>query len=682
MFVLTRLKGITPPQYLLSALFWRMLLLGLEFIRKFRDFPLSRTADKNPNWLNSMNISSETRFDVLVIGGGHAGSEAALASARMGCKTALMTFSRDTIGQMSCNPAIGGLGKGQLVKEIDALFGEMGLAIDETGIQFRTLNASKGPAVRSSRAQADRDQYKARILKGCLECENLTIIEAAAGKLELSGDTVLGCHTEDGVFISAKETIITAGTFLRGLMHTGETKTVGGRVGEKASYSLSDSLASLGLRMGRMKTGTPPRFSLKSIDLSKTIEQPGDEPIRPFSFRTDKIERRQIPCYITQTTKSAHDIIAANVERSPMFNGQIQSSGPRYCPSIEDKVFRFRDKLSHNIFLEPEGYESDLVYPNGISTSLPADVQESFIREIPGLKDVQFLKYGYAVEYDHVDPTELDHSLAPKSLKGVFFAGQVNGTSGYEEAGAQGLMAGINAALRVKGQPPLILTRDTSYIAVMIDDLVSLGVSEPYRMFTSRAEYRLQLREDNADVRLTPLARELGLVPESEWRRYSERQERIEAERKRFQKSAIKPTAENNLWLKELESAEILDAFKLEEIIRRPEMSYAKLNSRFPGEVSLTLRESERLETELKFSGYLTRQHEEVERLRRMENVCIPAGFSYTALKNLSIEVREKLERVRPGTLGQASRISGVTPAALSLLAVFLRKGDSENIPA
>lgn len=617
-----------------------------------------------------------------MIGGGHAGTEAALASARMGARTALMTFSRDTIGQMSCNPAIGGLGKGQLVKEIDALFGEMGLAIDATGVQFRTLNASKGPAVRSSRAQADRDSYKARVLSACELCPNLTIIEAAAGKLEVQGERVLGCYTEDGVFIEARETVITAGTFLRGLMHTGEEKTAGGRVGEKASYSLSDSLTSLGLRMGRMKTGTPPRFSLKSIDLSQTTEQPGDTPIRPFSFRTDKIERRQISCYITNTSGAAHEIIAQNVERSPMFNGQIQSRGPRYCPSIEDKIFRFRDKESHNIFLEPEGYESDIVYPNGISTSLPADVQESFVREIPGLRDVVFLKYGYAVEYDHVDPTELDHTLAPKSLKGIFFAGQVNGTSGYEEAGAQGLIAGINAALRAHGKPPFILTRDTAYIAVMIDDLVSLGVSEPYRMFTSRAEYRLHLREDNADVRLTPLARKLGLVTDDEWRKFEERCERVERERTRFKREAAKPTVETNTWLRELGSAELFDAMKLGELIRRPELSYDQLVTRYPGEEQLSTRESERLETELKFAGYLERQEEEIQRLKRMENVCIPDGFQYSALKNLSIEVREKLETVRPRTLGQASRISGVTPAAVSLIAVYLRKFNSPSAVA
>lgn len=622
-----------------------------------------------------MGSSIDTSYDVLVIGGGHAGSEAALAAARMGCKTALLSFSRDTIGQMSCNPAIGGLGKGQLVKEIDALFGEMGLAIDETGIQFRTLNASKGPAVRSSRAQADRDLYKARILSSCDETANLTIIAAPAGRLEVRGDRVLGVHTEDGVFIRAKETVITAGTFLRGLMHTGEAKTEGGRVGEKASYTLSDSIKDLGLRMGRMKTGTPARFSLRSIDLSKTVEQPGDYPIQPFSFRTDKIERRQIPCYITNTTKAAHEIIAANVERSPMFNGQIKSTGPRYCPSIEDKVFRFRDKETHNIFLEPEGYESDIVYPNGISTSLPADVQEAFVREIPGLEKVVFLKYGYAVEYDHIDPTELDHTLAPKAIKGLFFAGQVNGTSGYEEAGAQGQIAGINAACRVLGFEPFVLTRDSSYIAVMIDDLVSLGVNEPYRMFTSRAEYRLQLREDNADRRLTLLARKLGLVPDADWRTFNDRQDRIEGEKKRFKKTTVKPNAETNSWLRELSSSELLDSLSFEELIRRPEISYQAIAERFPPEESLSIREIQTLETELKFAGYLERQQAEVERLKRMEDVCIPDGFSYLAIKNLSVEVREKLETVRPRTLGQASRISGVTPAAVSLLAVFLRKG-------
>ena len=628
------------------------------------------------------NRLSGNGYDVLVVGGGHAGTEAALAAARMGCRTALMSFHRSTIGQMSCNPAIGGLGKGQLVKEIDALFGEMGVAIDETGIQFRTLNGSKGPAVRSSRAQADRDLYKARILRACEECPNLDIIEAAAGALDFDGKRVKGIFTEDGVLISARETVITTGTFLRGLMHTGEERSPGGRVGEKASYKLSDSIASLGLRMGRMKTGTPARFSLRSIDLSKTTEQPGDYPIVPFSFRTDKIERKQISCYITHTTPEAHDIIASNVARSPMFNGQITSHGPRYCPSIEDKVFRFKDKPTHNIFLEPEGFTSDIVYPNGISTSLPADVQEAFVRKIPGLEDVVFLRYGYAVEYDHIDPTELDHTLKPKSLEGISFAGQINGTSGYEEAAAQGLIAGINAACRVLERDPVILTRDSSYIAVMIDDLVSLGVSEPYRMFTSRAEYRLHLREDNANVRLTPLARKLGLVPDADWRQFCQSEERIEKERLRLQKTTVKPNADGNSWLKELGSAQIYDSIPLAELIRRPELNYDRLLGRYPAESHLTDREKGRLETELKFAGYLTRQTEEIERMKRMEDVSIPYGFSYSALKTLSVEVREKLQTVQPRTLGQAARISGVTPAALSILAVYLRKGGSNSAGA
>jgi tRNA uridine 5-carboxymethylaminomethyl modification enzyme len=639
-------------------------------------FSLFMLAKRWQNLSNEMTQNS-TSFDVIVVGGGHAGSEAALVSARLGCKTALLTFDASRIGQMSCNPAIGGLGKGQLVKEIDALFGEMGRAIDETGIQFRTLNSSKGPAVRSSRAQADRDLYRARIIKACRECENLTIIEAAGGSLLRDGSTITGITTEAGLALTAKATVLTTGTFLRGLMHTGETKTIGGRVGEKAAYSLSDSIRDLGLRMGRMKTGTPPRIRLSSIDFSKTTEQPGDTPIRPFSFRTASINRPQISCWVTATNQQTHEIIAANVERSPIFNGQIESCGPRYCPSIEDKVHRFKDKLTHNIFLEPEGFDSDIVYPNGISTSLPAEVQDAFVRSIVGLENCEILQHGYAVEYDHVDPTELELSLKPKTLQGIYMAGQINGTSGYEEAGAQGILAGINAAMHALEREPFIIGREQGYIGVMIDDLTTIGVMEPYRMFTSRAEYRLHLREDNADSRLTPLARALGLVSEPDWKAFCEKEERLEKEKIRLNKTVVKPTAETNDWLLELNSAELYDAISLDALLRRPEITYKLISEKYPTIDSLSLLESERVETEIKFEGYLRRQLQDIERTRKMEDAKIPLEFCYENLKGLSIEVKHRLNQVKPQTLGQASRISGVTPAAVSLLAIYLKRGQN-----
>ncbi len=626
--------------------------------------------------ISSSGQSENSPFQVVVVGGGHAGSEAALAAARLGLRTALVSFKRETIGQMSCNPAIGGLGKGQLVKEIDALFGEMGRAIDDTGIQFRTLNSSKGPAVQSSRAQADRFLYRARILQACESCPNLTIVEGAAGRIDIKNGRVCGLWTEDGRYLAASALVITTGTFLRGLMHTGETKTDGGRVGENASYSLSDSIRDLGLRMGRMKTGTPPRIRLQSIDFSKTTEQPGDYPIRPFSFRSGKIERQQISCWITSTNEQTHQIIADNVERSPMFNGQIQSSGPRYCPSIEDKVFRFRDKLTHNIFLEPEGFDSEVVYPNGISTSLPVDVQERFVRSIPGLENCQIIQPGYAVEYDHVDPTELDATLAVKSLSGLFLAGQINGTSGYEEAGAQGIIAGINAALFVRAQAPFVLRRDQAYIGVMIDDLITRGTIEPYRMFTSRAEYRLHLREDNADARLTPFAYDLGLVTAEDWAVYCARQERIEKEKARLEATLIKPIEATNEWLRSVKSAEILDAMTLATLLRRPEIGYQTVNAAYPAVAPLEENEWKRLETEVKFSGYLNRQNADIERLKKMEHARIPSDFCYTSIKGLSTEVRNRLLEVRPQTLGQAGRIYGITPAALSLLSVYLKRAE------
>jgi tRNA uridine 5-carboxymethylaminomethyl modification enzyme len=614
-------------------------------------------------------------FDILVIGGGHAGVEAALVAARMGCRTALLSFSEKNIGQMSCNPAIGGLGKGQLVKEVDALFGEMGRAIDETGIQFRTLNTSKGPAVRSSRAQADRVLYCERIRKAIAECENLQVIEGKAGALLEKSGRISGIETEDGRKIHANQVILTTGTFLRGLMHTGEKKTIGGRVGEQAATTLSDSIASFGLRMGRMKTGTPPRLLLSSIDFSQLTEQPGDEPIKPFSFRTKEIKRKQISCWITATNEKTHDIIRANLARSPMFNGQIESCGPRYCPSLEDKIFRFADKNSHNIFLEPEGFESEIVYPNGISTSLPEDVQENFVRSIKGLENVVILTHGYAVEYDHVDPTELDRTFKVKSLQGLFLAGQINGTTGYEEAAAQGMLAGINAALAVKQKESLILGRELAYLGVLADDLTTLGVLEPYRMFTSRAEYRLQLREDNADSRLTPIARELGLVNELEWREFNERQQRIESEKQRLERTFLKPVAEHNAWLKQIGSAEIEDGLALAQLLRRPETTYNQIEqSQFAPSELLSSAESSRVEVELKFAGYLKRQEEEIQKVKKMEEQKIPNNMDFNAITGLSTEVKQRLSLVKPATLGQASRVSGVTPAAISLLAVHMKR--------
>ena len=613
-------------------------------------------------------------YNVIVVGGGHAGIEACLACARIGHPTLLITQKVEQIGYMSCNPAVGGLAKGHLVKEIDALGGEMAKATDETGIQFHRLNDTRGPAVRSSRAQVDRQEYRIRMRKTVANEENLSIKEATVEEILIDGNQFMGVKTDSSEIIQTKALILAPGTFMNGLIHVGLTRFSAGRMGDPASVGLSESLKRLGFRMGRLKTGTTPRLDRNTIDYSQLTPQYGDEPPLPFSFSTEKIDVEQVPCYMTYTNPTTHEIIRSALDRSPLYCGVIKGIGPRYCPSIEDKVVRFADKKRHQIFLEPDGRNTNEVYPNGISTSLPLDVQFRMLRSIKGLEQVEIIRPGYAIEYDFVDPTELKPSLETKRIRGLFHAGQINGTSGYEEAGAQGLMAGINASLYIRGEEPLILKRSDAYIGVLIDDLVTKGTAEPYRMFTSRAEYRLHLREDNADLRLRENGYKVGLVKEKDYQIFLDKKGAIEKALSRISSLRVNPTKENIEILHQWGSTTLKKDSSLQEILRRPEIHFKSL---FDFDRSLeNLPESiqEQVEIQVKYDGYVKRQMEQIERFRRLEGVSFPEEFDFSSVIGLTTEVMEKLRKIKPHSLGQASRISGVTPAAISILMVNLKK--------